>query len=107
MVWEYGKVSPLPDLHFFQTIYPRLCISPFFAKLFIYLLAALSLHCCKWLSLAAVSGAGAYSLFAGHGLLTVADSLVVGHELLARGLQELWHMGCVALWHVEVSLTRD
>ena len=48
MVWEYGKVSPLPDLHFFQTIYPRLCISPFFTKLFIYLLAALSLHCCKW-----------------------------------------------------------
>ena len=59
------------------------------------------------LSLAAVSGGGAYSLFAGHGLLTVADSLVVEHELSARGLQELWHMGCVALWHVEVSLTRD
>ena len=37
------------------------------------------------------------SLVAVHGLLTVVASLVVGHRLQAHGLQQLQHMGPVAV----------
>jgi len=38
------------------------------------------------------------------GLLTVVASLVAEHRLLMHGFnQQLWHMGLVALWHVESS----
>ena len=45
---------------------------------------------------------GGYSLVAVLRLLNVVASPVVEH-----GLQELWHMGLLAPWHVESSQTRD
>ena len=39
-------------------------------------------------------------------LIAVA-SLVAEHRLWVRELQQLWHTGLVALWHVESSWIRD
>ena len=47
------------------------------------------------------------SLVTVHGHLIEVASLVAAHSSRARGLQQLWHMGLVALWHVESSWTRD
>ena len=42
-----------------------------------------------------------------HRLLIAVASLVAEHRLWVRELQQLWHTGLVALWHVESSWIRD
>ena len=61
---------------------------------------------CFWLCLVLIAVPGlsiaaasrGYSQVAVCRLLVVA-SLVVEHRLYAHGLQQLWHVGLVALWH--------
>ena len=67
--------------------------------------AALSLCCCT----RAFSGFGEQGLLSSCGEWAAhrGAPLVAGHRLRVRGLQGLWHVGSVALWHVESSHTKD
>ena len=95
------------DIHMFSLVKSLFkSFAHFLFVLFIYLfMAALGLCCCTW----------AFSSCREQGLLLVAlrrlliavASLVAEHGLQARGLQQLWHTGLVALWHVGSSWTKD
>ena len=73
-------------------------------NLFYLFLAVLGLRCCA----RAFSSCSERGLLfvAVHGLLIAVASLVVEHGVQARGLQQLWRTGFVALWHVGSSRTR-
>ena len=77
----------------------------FFFFFFLQVGVVLGLHCCT----RTFSGCGKQGLLftAVWGLPTVVSSLVAEHRLLVHRLQQLWHTGSVAPWHVESSWTRD
>ena len=74
--------------------------------LFIYLfLAALGIGFCSQ-DFTSCSD-GDYSLIVVHRLLIEVVSLFVENRLQGARAQQLWHIGFVAMWHVESSWTRD
>ena len=78
-----------------------------FCCFFSYYILKIYFVCLFWLCLVLIAvtrlsiavASGGYSQVAVCRLLVVA-SLVAEHRLYAHGLQLLWHVGLVALWHV-------
>ena len=86
----------------------------YYVVFFLIIFWKFSLFVCFWLCLVLIAvprlsiavASGGYSQVAVCRLLVVA-SLVAEHRLYAHGLQLLWHVGLVALWHVWSSWTRN
>ena len=76
-----------------------------FKKLFIYLLAALGLHCC--MQVFSSWGEWVLPFIAACRLLLTVASLILERGLQVQELQYLWPVGLVALLRVKSSQTRD
>ena len=98
--WSTGwcPTGLLGSVHFISFFFINLFI------LFILFLAALGLRCCA----RAFSSCSERRLLlvAVRGLLIAVASLVADHGLQVCGLQQLWHTGLVAPWHVGSFRTR-
>ena len=84
---------------------PFSSLLPFFKKIIYLFLVTVGLHCC--LGFSRVVESWGYSLVSVCGLLVAVACLVVEHRPEEHRLQELWHMGLVALQRVGSSQTRD